>query len=112
MAGAVIVHPEMRDRVPPGTIAIVTTATYEGWARVAASFHPIAPPCPGIHPSAVVDSEAQVDASAEIGPYVVIEARAEIGAGCRIGPFASIGKGVTLGRDCRIDRGRGRCRSH
>ena len=102
MAGAVIVHPEMRDRVPPGTIAIVTTATYEGWARVAALFHPIAPPCPGIHPSAVVDKEAQVDASAEIGPYVVIEARAEIGAGCRVGPFVSIGKGVTLGRDCRI----------
>ena len=102
MAGAVIVHPEMQNRVPPGTIAIVTTATYAGWARVAALFHPIAPPCPGIHPSAVVDKEARVDASAEIGPYVVIEARAEIGAGCRVGPFASIGKGVTLGRDCRI----------
>jgi UDP-3-O-[3-hydroxymyristoyl] glucosamine N-acyltransferase len=102
MAGAVIVHPEMQDRVPAGTIAIVTTATYEAWARVAALFHPIAPLRPGIHPSAVVDSEAQVDASAEIGPFVVIEAHAEIGAGCRIGPFASIGKGVTIGRDCRI----------
>jgi UDP-3-O-[3-hydroxymyristoyl] glucosamine N-acyltransferase len=102
MAGAVIVHPEMLDRVPPGTIAIVTTAAYEGWARVAALFHPMPPPRPGIHPSAVVDQDARVDASAEIGPYVVIEARAEIGAGCRLGPFVSIGEGVSLGPDCRI----------
>jgi len=102
MAGAVIVHPDMQDRVPTGTIAIVTMATYEGWARVAALFHPMPAPRPGIHPSAVVHKEAQVDASAEIGPYVVIEARAEIGAGCRIGQFVSIGEGVSIGRDCRI----------
>jgi UDP-3-O-[3-hydroxymyristoyl] glucosamine N-acyltransferase len=102
MAGAVIVHPDMQDRVPAGTIAIVTMAAYEGWARVAALFHPMAAPRPGIHPSAVVDKEARVDASSEIGPYVVIEARAEIGAGCRIGPFVSIGAGVAIGRDCRI----------
>ncbi len=63
LAGAVIVHPEMQSRVPTGTIAIVTAATYEGWARVAALFHPMPPPHPGIHPSAVVDQDAQVDAS-------------------------------------------------
>src|SRR3954469_3345486 len=34
-AGAVIVHPQMQDRVPPGSIPIVTAAVYEGWARVA-----------------------------------------------------------------------------
>jgi UDP-3-O-[3-hydroxymyristoyl] glucosamine N-acyltransferase len=60
------------------------------------------PPHPGIHPSAVVDGTARIDASAEIGPYVVIEADAEIGAGCRIGPFVSVGRGVQMGRDCRI----------
>ena len=102
MAGAVIVHPEMQNRVPADTIAIVTVAAYAGWARVAALFHPMPPLHPGIHPSAVVDREARVDASAEIGPYTVIEARAEIGAGCRIGPFVSIGSGVTVGHDCRI----------
>jgi UDP-3-O-[3-hydroxymyristoyl] glucosamine N-acyltransferase len=101
-AGAVIVHPDMLPRVPPGTIPIVTTAAYEGWARVAALFHPVPPPCPGIHVSAVVAESARIDASAEVGPYAVIEAGAEIGAGCRIGPFVSIGKGVTVGADCRI----------
>ena len=102
MAGAVIVHPQMRARVPSNTIAIVTTSVYEGWARVAALFHPLPPPRPGIHPTALIDSDARVDASSEVGPYAVVEARAEIGPGCRIGSFVSIGAGVTVGRDCRI----------
>ena len=102
MAGAVIVRPEMQNRVPAGTIAIVTVAAYAGWARVAALFHPMPPLRPGIHPSAMVDQDARVDASAEIGPYAVVEARAEIGAGCRIGSFVSIGSGVVVGHDCRI----------
>ena len=102
MAGAVIVHPGMRERVPGHTIPIVTTSTYEGWARVAALFHPAPPPHPGIHPTALVDADAQVDETAEIGAFAVVEARAEIGPGCRIGSFASIGAGVAMGRDCRI----------
>jgi UDP-3-O-[3-hydroxymyristoyl] glucosamine N-acyltransferase len=101
-AGAVIVHPDMLPRVPTATIPIVTTAAYEGWARVAALFHPVPPLCPGIHAAAVVAATARVDASAEIGPYTVIDADAEIGPGCRVGPFVSIGQGVTLGADCRI----------
>ena len=102
LAGAVIVHPDMQSRVPAGTIAIVTMAAYEGWARVAALFHPLPPACPGVHPTAVIDREAQVDASAEIGPYAVIEARADIGPGCRIGSLVFIGAGVSIGRDWRI----------
>jgi UDP-3-O-[3-hydroxymyristoyl] glucosamine N-acyltransferase len=102
MAGAVIVQPQMEARVPAGTIAIVTASAYEGWARVAALFHPSPSPRPGIHPSAVIHHDAQVDASAEVGAYAVIDDRAEIGPGCRIGSFVSIGAGVTLGRDCRI----------
>jgi len=102
LAGAVIVHPQMQARVPSSAIAIVTASTYEGWARVAELFHPVRPPRPGVHPSALVDPDAQVDATAEVGSYAVIEARAEIGPGCRIGSFVSVGTGVTLGRDCRI----------
>lgn len=102
MAGAVIVHPQMQNRVPGGTVAIVTASVYEAWARVAALFHPVPSPCPGIHPSAVVDPGSLVDGSAEIGPYAVVEAGAEIGAGCRIGSFVYIGAGVSVGRDCRI----------
>src|SRR5215472_2143247 len=64
--------------------------------------HPVLPSRPGIHPSALVNRDARVDATAEVGPYAVVGARAEIGPCCRIGPFVSIGAGVIMGRDCRI----------
>jgi hypothetical protein len=54
LAGAVIVHPDMAARVPTGTVAILTSEPYAGWARVAALFYPVPPVSPGIHPSAIV----------------------------------------------------------
>ncbi len=39
-AGAVIVHPDLGDRVPAGAIALKTPEPYLGWARVAALFYP------------------------------------------------------------------------
>jgi UDP-3-O-[3-hydroxymyristoyl] glucosamine N-acyltransferase len=102
LAGAVIVHPDMASRVPTTTAAILTSEPYAAWARVAALFYPVPPPCPGIHPSAIVADGAFVDPSAEVGPLSVIETGAEIGPGCRIGPCAVIGSGVIVGRDCRI----------
>jgi UDP-3-O-[3-hydroxymyristoyl] glucosamine N-acyltransferase len=101
-AGAVIVHPDMVDRVPASAIPIITTAPYEGWARVAALFHPPAPPSPGVHPTAFVAPDAAVHVTAEIGPFACIEADVQIGPRCRIGPYASIGSGVSVGEDCRI----------
>ena len=101
-AGAVILHPDLAARVPAGCIALPTANPYAGWARAAALFHPEPPARSGVHPTAVVDPAAVVDASAEIGPLAVVAARAEIGARCRIGPAAVIGEGVVLGPDCRI----------
>jgi UDP-3-O-[3-hydroxymyristoyl] glucosamine N-acyltransferase len=101
-AGAVIVHPDMLARVPAGTVPIATANPSEGWARVAALFHPAPPPRPGAHPTAFVAEGARVDASAEVGPFALIGAGAEVGARCRIGPHAAVGKGVVLGPDCRV----------
>ena len=101
-AGAVILHADMLDRVPPTTAAIIAAEPYVAWARVAALFHPIPPALPGVHPTAIVSASAEVDTSAEIGPLVVIGERAQIGPRCRLGPAAVIGDGVALGADCRI----------
>ncbi len=101
-AGAVIVHPSMASRVPPGSVAIVTPEPYLAWARVAALFHPPLPAAPGVHPSAVVDASARIDPSAEIGPLAYVGAHAEIGPFCRIGPGAVIGDAVQLGPHCRV----------
>jgi UDP-3-O-[3-hydroxymyristoyl] glucosamine N-acyltransferase len=100
-AGAVIVHPEMLARVPAGTVPIVTTEPYAGWARVAALFYPNPPVRPGVHPTAFVAEGARIDPSAEIGPFALVEAGAEVGPRCRIGPYAAIGESVVLGPDCR-----------
>jgi UDP-3-O-[3-hydroxymyristoyl] glucosamine N-acyltransferase len=102
LAGAVIVHPDMLPRVPAGTVPIVTTEPYAGWARVAALFHPTPPIRPGVHQSAFIADGACVDPSAEVGPFALVEVGAEVGGRCRIGPYAAVGAGVVLGPDCRI----------
>ena len=50
-----------------------------------------------IHPTAVIDPGAELDASVEVGPYAVIEAGVQIGAGTRIGPHCVIHKGSKIG---------------
>jgi len=101
-AGAVIVHPDMVERVPATTVPIVTGEPYVAWAKVAALFFPVPPGRPGIHPSSVVASDAVVHASVEVCPLAVIGSGVEVGPRCRIGAHAVIGDGVVLGPDCRI----------
>jgi UDP-3-O-[3-hydroxymyristoyl] glucosamine N-acyltransferase len=52
----------------------------------------------GIHPTAVVAADSEVDDSAEIGSYVVVESGAVIGAGARIFPFCYVGENCVVGR--------------
>lgn len=101
-AGAVIVHPDLADKVPASVVAILSTEIPAAWARVASLFHPLPPALPGVHPSAVIGAGVRIDPSAEIGPLAVIGDRAVIGKRTRIAPLAVIGAGVELGMDCRI----------
>lgn len=55
-----------------------------------------------IHPTAIVDKEAEVDPTAEIGAYAVVESGTHIGPETRIYPHAYVGQGTTLGRRCMI----------
>ncbi|PPQ27282.1 UDP-3-O-(3-hydroxymyristoyl)glucosamine N-acyltransferase [Rhodopila globiformis] len=101
-AAAVIVHPDMQDKVPGTAVAIVAADPLVAWAKVAALFHPLPPVKAGIHPSAVVAASARIDPTAEVGPLAVIGENVVIGARVRIGPLAVIGDGVVLGRDVRV----------
>jgi UDP-N-acetylglucosamine acyltransferase len=58
-----------------------------------------------IHPTAVVDPRAEVDASAEIGPYVVIEGAVQVGAGTRVLAHAVLTGGVVLGEGNQVHYG-------
>lgn len=55
-----------------------------------------------IHPTAVIDLDAQIDPTVSVGPYTVIEAGVKIGAGTQIGPFAHLLGMTTIGERCRI----------
>lgn len=55
-----------------------------------------------IHPTALVDPAAQLDASVSIGPYTIIGPHVRIGAGTTVGPHCVIEGHTTIGRDNRI----------
>lgn len=55
-----------------------------------------------VHPTAIVDSGAEIDATAEIGAYAVVEGGVRIGPETRVYPHAYIAQGTTLGRGCQI----------
>jgi len=52
-----------------------------------------------IHPTALVDPAAVLDASVEVGPYAVIGPHVTIGAGSKVGPHVVIDGHTTIGRD-------------
>lgn len=55
-----------------------------------------------IHPTAIVDPAAELDASVSVGPYAVIGPKVRIGAGTRVGPHCVIEGRTTIGRDNQI----------
>jgi UDP-N-acetylglucosamine acyltransferase len=55
-----------------------------------------------IHSSAVVDPQAELDASVSVGPYAVIGPQVRIGAGTSIGAHCVIEGRTTIGRHNRI----------
>lgn len=67
-------------------------------ARIEQSLWPKPPP--GIHPSAVVASDAKVDPTAHVGPLCVIESAAEVGPRSVLDGGVHVGRGARIGEDC------------
>ena len=55
-----------------------------------------------IHPTAIVDSGAELDPTVAVGPYTIIAKDVYIGANTRIGSHVVIEPYVTIGRNCEI----------
>jgi UDP-N-acetylglucosamine acyltransferase len=55
-----------------------------------------------IHPTAIVDSKAEMGEGVEIGAYSVVEQDVSIGEGTRIGPHVVIREGTHIGKRCQI----------
>ena len=108
-AGFCLVAPVLVDRLPSGTVAVITKAPYRAFALVLQLFYPdamtskaadfAAASAGPIHPS------AHIDAAALIEPGAVIGREARIGVGTRIASNAVIGYRVVIGRNCYVGAG-------
>jgi UDP-3-O-[3-hydroxymyristoyl] glucosamine N-acyltransferase len=105
-AGAVIVSQELLDdaSVPESTAVVVSQNASGAFDEVVRKYGaPSVKFCPGIHSSAVIADEVQIDpAKVEIGPNAVIGFGAIIGDGTRIGACSTIGQEAVVGQNCQI----------
>ena len=58
-----------------------------------------------IHPTAVIDSDAELGEAVEVGPYAVVGPGVEVGDGVRLGPHVVLERNVTLGAGVIIGAG-------
>lgn len=99
-AGVLVLHP---DELPHWAgDALLARDPYAAFARIAALFESSEPLACGVHPSAVIAADAQVDPQAAIGPLVTIGARSRVLRGARIGPGCVIGEDCVVGEDCEL----------
>lgn len=112
-AGCVIVGPAMRDAALARGACIVADDPYLYFARVTQLWKRsrARPEGPAIHPSAVIDPQAQIGEGVRIGPHCVVERGVRIGAGtvlkarvhvaedCAIGERCILHPGVVIGAD-------------
>ncbi|WP_376695863.1 UDP-3-O-(3-hydroxymyristoyl)glucosamine N-acyltransferase [Wenzhouxiangella sp. EGI_FJ10305] len=99
-AGAVIIGEALSERWSGN--ALISDNPYTSWAKIAAHLHPGPIPEPGIHSTAAVARDAEIDPSASIGAHVSIGNRACIGRNVVVGPGCVIDDDVTIGDDSRL----------
>jgi UDP-3-O-[3-hydroxymyristoyl] glucosamine N-acyltransferase len=95
-AGAVLTAAELSTPASQILVADVDVA----YAKVASHFHPVPRAKEHfVHPTAVVDAEAQLEAPVHVGPRAVI-GRCRIGAGTVLSPGVVVADDSVVGRDC------------
>ncbi len=84
------------------TNALVVKNPHPAYAKIATLLYTEKNELTGIHPTAVIDDDCQIDTSAWVGPHCVVEKGATIQAGSIVDAGCYIGKYVSLGRDCHL----------
>ncbi len=98
-AACLIVPPDLREAAQARGACIVTPDPYLYYARLSQWWrqqHPVSLN-QGWHPTAWVAPEAEVDASACLGPYAVVEAGAQVGARAQLGAHVVVGPQARVG---------------
>jgi UDP-3-O-[3-hydroxymyristoyl] glucosamine N-acyltransferase len=106
-AACVIVAPAMREAAAARGACIVTPDPYVYFARVTQLWKKQLPRAAAtrIHPSAVIDPAAQLDATATVGALCVIERGARIGAGTVLKSRVTVGEDCVIGERCLVHPG-------
>jgi UDP-3-O-[3-hydroxymyristoyl] glucosamine N-acyltransferase len=106
-AACVIVAPDMQAIAMARGACIVTDQPYLYFARLTQLWKRgrDADKAFGIHPSAVVDAQAEVHPSAFVGPLCVVERGARIGADTVLKSRVTVGEGCVLGDRCIVHPG-------
>jgi UDP-3-O-[3-hydroxymyristoyl] glucosamine N-acyltransferase len=106
-AGACLVAPAFKDRLPPGVTALVTPAVYRAFAMSLQLFYADAmrPKAARVGGTEAVDRTARIEAGAEIEAGAMIGPEAHVGRGTRVAAGAVIGYRCMIGRDCYVGPG-------
>ncbi len=100
---AVIIMREQDKDAANSPAVIISDNPYLSYALTAQLLYPASAPSAGIHATAVIDSKAEIDPDASIGPNVVVEAGANIARGVVIGAGSYVGKDVKVGDNTRVE---------
>ena len=109
-AAACVVAKRFAPRVPPKTVALITSDPYRAFARIAQMFPGAKRPGSsfeenGVAAAALVHPEARLEDGVIVDPGAVVGPRAEIGHGTVVAANAVIGPDVRIGRGCSIGPG-------
>jgi UDP-3-O-[3-hydroxymyristoyl] glucosamine N-acyltransferase len=98
-AGCVIVAPALADLAAARGAALVCADPYHAFARLTQwwAARTRRPAAPGVHPSAVVEEGARIDAAASVGPLCFVGRGARIATGAVLGPHCHVGDGAEVG---------------
>lgn len=99
---AVLIPEKLTDRLPDGLPALTVGNPRIAFAALLSLFYPRRRYKAGIHESAVIAEDADIDPSVYVGPCAVIEAGCTVEAGCEIHAGTYIGKNCHIGANTRI----------
>lgn len=101
-ASAVLVSSDDAAFVAPGVAALVVKDAYVAFARVAQLLDTTPASARNIHPSAVIDSSAQLGSNVSVGANAVISAGAVLGNNVQIGAGCFVGEQATIGHNTKL----------
>jgi len=100
-AAAVIVKQSVKDlAMPQLVVPDVDVALISALGALAPV---LSPPTAGVHPTALVASDAMLGKDVSIGPHVVVAPGVQLGDGTVLEAGVKVGENTTIGKACRID---------